>query len=75
MHLRPVSRSLRRHLLGRYERERDSGRGGRRSRSPAGRDRGHARDRGDRGGDRDRRRETSAERRAKIAAWNAEGGG
>jgi splicing factor U2AF subunit len=66
MHLKPISRDLRRRLFGRYKKRKSS-----RSRSRS-RDRG-----GDRGGsgrdrDRDERkvRESSAERRAKIAEWN-----
>jgi splicing factor U2AF subunit len=63
MHLKPISRALRRTLFGRYKKRRS------RSRSRS-RDRG----RDDRGRDRDREdrkvRETSAERRAKIAEWN-----
>ena len=73
MHLRPVSRSLRRRLFGRYvdDDRRDDGRRSTRDR----RSRSRSRERG-RGREREveapRRRETSAERRAKIAAWNAE---
>jgi splicing factor U2AF subunit len=81
MHLRPISRDLRKHLFGRYKKS-----GGSRSRSPE-RRRGRSRDRdgGRRGGGDDRRgrdrdrnydrngpRESSAERRAKIASWQAE---
>mmetsp|Transcript_15862 Transcript_15862/g.34225 ORF Transcript_15862/g.34225 Transcript_15862/m.34225 type:complete len:280 (-) Transcript_15862:10-849(-) len=86
MHLKPISKDLRKRLFGRYKRREKS-----RSRSPrrerdgrSDRDRGDRRDR-DRGRDdrrgrsrsreRDRRggqRETSEERRAKIAAWNRE---
>lgn len=76
MHLRPVSRSLRRRLFGRYvdddryrRRADDDDRRRRRSRSRSReRDRGRARSRDEP----PRRRESSAERRAKIAAWNAE---
>ena len=73
MHLRPVSRSLRRRLFGRYvdDDRRDDGRRSTRDR----RSRSRSRERG-RGREREveapRRRESSAERRAKIAAWNAE---
>ncbi|GFR51361.1 hypothetical protein Agub_g13785 [Astrephomene gubernaculifera] len=81
MHLKPISRDLRKKLFGRYkrrersrsprrdrERERDRDRERRRSRS---RDRGRGRSRSaERGGD--RRRESSEERRARIAAWNTE---
>ncbi|KXZ54370.1 hypothetical protein GPECTOR_5g45 [Gonium pectorale] len=84
MHLKPISRDLRKKLFGRYkrrERSRSRDRGDRRDRErdPRGRDR--SRDRADRGrgrsrsrdrGGADRRRETSEERRAKFAAWNAE---
>ncbi|GIL67981.1 hypothetical protein Vafri_21235 [Volvox africanus] len=88
MHLKPIGRDLRRKLFGRYhrrdrdrersrsprrDRDRDRDRGAdrerRRSRS---RDRARGRSRSrDRGGG-DRRRETSEERRAKIASWNME---
>ena len=65
MHLKPISRALKKTLFGRYKKRRS------RSRSRS-RDRGGGRD--DRGRDRDREdrkvRETSAERRAKIAEWN-----
>ncbi|KAG2437649.1 hypothetical protein HYH02_011288 [Chlamydomonas schloesseri] len=91
MHLKPISRELRKKLFGRYKRRersrsprRDRDRGDRGDR----RDRDRDWDRGDRGrgrsrsrsrerGGGDRRRETSEERRAKIAAWNTErdGGG
>lgn len=64
MHLKPISRALRRTLFGRYKKRRSRSRS--RSRDRGGRD--------DRGRDRDREdrkvRETSAERRAKIAEWN-----
>jgi splicing factor U2AF subunit len=79
MHLRPISRDLRKQLFGRYkDKKRDDGRDDRRDDRRRGRSR--SRDRG-RGRDRDDhqrgRREGSAERRAKIAAWNAQrqGGG
>lgn len=82
MHLRPISRDLRKQLFGRYKRRektpsperRDGGRDRRRDdRGGGGR---RERDRSPRGRDRDRGRpaprETSAERRARIASWNTE---
>ncbi|EIE27768.1 RNA-binding domain-containing protein [Coccomyxa subellipsoidea C-169] len=75
MHLRPISKGLRKDLFGRYKKKEHSRS---RSRSKERRDdKGRGRDR-DRDGGKDRKRETSAERRAKIAAWNKEkatGGG
>ncbi|GLC47071.1 hypothetical protein PLESTM_002022100 [Pleodorina starrii] len=78
MHLKPIGRELRRKLFGRYhhrDRDRDRDRDRRRSRS---RDRARGRSRsrergggGGGGGDR-RARETSEERRARIASWNME---
>lgn len=83
MHLKPISKDLRKHLFGRYKgrpkaespsRGGDQGRGGgRRSRSRS-RERGGGR-RGrsrspQRQDNRRRERETSEERRAKIASWN-----
>ncbi|KAK9836330.1 hypothetical protein WJX81_006159 [Elliptochloris bilobata] len=81
MHLRPISKDLRKRLFGRYKKRRDDDDDGghRRSRSRSrdrGDRRGRDRERGDR--ERDRPRETSAERRERIAAWNKEmreGGG
>eukprot|EP00891_Asterochloris_glomerata_P007737 jgi/Astpho2/7737/Aster-07579 len=84
MHLRPISRDLRKQLFGRYKRREDHGGGGgagdRRGRDDRrdggyrdrdrSRDRGRGRDREDhRGGG---KRETSTERRARIAAWTAQ---
>lgn len=96
MHLKPISKDLRKRLFGRYRRrspspqpergadrgrdrsrERDRGRddgrgamgGGRRD---EGRGRERERERGN-DGDRGRERETSTERRQRIAAWNAGG--
>lgn len=78
MHLKPISRDLRKVLFGRYKsskrsrsRSRDRGKGRKdRSRSrDRDRERGGGRDDGRKDG-RDRKRETSAERRAKIAEWN-----
>ena len=101
MHLRPVSRSLRRELFGRWaddrrpssssrgggdrrrddrrddRRDREQRRSSRRSRSRSrsrSRERGRERERGGSGGGGGGggARETSEERRARIAAWNAE---
>mmetsp|Transcript_18223 Transcript_18223/g.34693 ORF Transcript_18223/g.34693 Transcript_18223/m.34693 type:complete len:277 (-) Transcript_18223:490-1320(-) len=74
MHLKPISRDLRRRLFGRYKRRsrsrsRSRDRSDRKDRDRSDRDRGRDRDR-DSG--KERKRETSAERRAKIAAWNKE---
>eukprot|EP00884_Botryococcus_braunii_P012973 jgi/Botrbrau1/21677/Bobra.43_1s0074.1 len=86
MHLRPISRDLRKRLFGRYKKrsrskskERKKSRSRSRDRNRGG-DRDRDRDRGsDRGRDKEREkaherraRETSAERRARIAAWNKE---
>mmetsp|Transcript_13121 Transcript_13121/g.15871 ORF Transcript_13121/g.15871 Transcript_13121/m.15871 type:complete len:277 (+) Transcript_13121:163-993(+) len=79
MHLKPISRDLRKRLFGRYKkrssrrsrsRSRSGDRKERRSRS---RSRSRSRDRGrdrERREEEPRRRETDEERRAKIAAWN-----
>ena len=85
MHLKPISKDLRKRLFGRYRRRSPSPDRGRDDRT---RERSRERDRGrdDRGGgrgrdegrgrdrDRDRdggKRETSTERRQRIATWNA----
>ncbi|KAK9807362.1 hypothetical protein WJX73_006319 [Symbiochloris irregularis] len=81
MHLRPISKDLRKVLFGRYKR-RDKSNSRSRSRSPRRdskkddrrRDRSRSRERG-RDRERDNRdsrpkRESSAERRARIASWN-----
>lgn len=64
MHLKPISRALRKDLFGRYKKKRRSRS---RSRDRSGGDRGRGRER-----EREpaKPRETSAERRAKIAEWN-----
>lgn len=87
MHLKPISKELRKRLFGRYRRRSksrskspkrgvDDKRRRSRSREKGGDRRGRSRSR-ERGGDRGGRgrggdRENSAERRAKIAAWNRE---
>ncbi|GAX81834.1 hypothetical protein CEUSTIGMA_g9262.t1 [Chlamydomonas eustigma] len=84
MHLKPISKELRKALFGRYRRRspdrekerddrgRDDRRGGGGGGGGGGRDDRRGRER-ERDGGRDRReRESSAERRAKIAAWNRE---
>ncbi|KAG2486172.1 hypothetical protein HYH03_015136 [Edaphochlamys debaryana] len=88
MHLKPISRDLRRKLFGRYgrrggsrsprrnDRDRDRDRGRDRSRErDRGRGRSRSRERGGGGGGDRGRRETSEERRARIASWNTERGG
>ncbi|KAK9815871.1 hypothetical protein WJX72_011034 [[Myrmecia] bisecta] len=85
MHLRPISKDLRKLLFGRYKKKdrsrsrspRRGGRGDDRRGGPGGgrRDRSRSRERGrerDRGYERKPPREGSAERRARIAAWNSE---
>jgi len=72
MHLKPISRDLRKILFGRYKSSKRSRSRSRDRKSGKGRSRDRSRDRGDRKREevRDRKRETSAERRAKIAEWN-----
>jgi len=77
MHIKPISRDLRKQLFGRYKRrDRSGSRERRRSRSPGfrgnDRDRGHRGRSPDRHGNRERNRGGSAERRARIASWNKE---
>ncbi|CAK0785538.1 hypothetical protein CVIRNUC_008748 [Coccomyxa viridis] len=70
MHLRPISKGLRKDLFGRYKKK-DGSKSRSRSREPN--DKGRGRDSHRDGGRNDRnKRESSAERRAKIAAWNKE---
>lgn len=79
MHLKPISRDLRKHLFGRYKRSgrrrsrsRSRERGGRQRSRSRSRDRRRGRSRSrDRGRD-NRDRDNSAERRARIASWNRE---
>lgn len=84
MHLKPISRELRKRLFGRYKRRsksrsksprkkddraKNSSRRSR-SRSRERRGRSRSRDRGGGGGGRRQERESSEERRARIASWN-----
>lgn len=76
MHLKPISRELRKRLFGRYRRRRSRSASGERKKTGGeakrGRSRSRSRSRGrhEGGRRRDKEREDSAERRARIASWN-----